>query len=67
VIPVSLPVPVRQLGSRQVRKLDRLAEEPGTFHVVGWDERREGPLVRLAAFPDGRYVIDRRGQLRPVA
>jgi hypothetical protein len=56
----------RVLGSRQLRKLDRLAEDAGGTRVVGWCEEREGPVVRLPAFPDGRYVIDRRGQLRPV-
>lgn len=57
----------RVLGPRQHRKLDRLAEDQPGMRVVDWDALRDGPVVRLPAFPDGRYVIDKRGQLRPVA
>lgn len=66
-IPVSLPAPARELGPRQHRKLDKLAEDHRAPVVVGWDDARGGPILRLAGFPDGRYLIDRLGQLRPVA
>lgn len=64
-VPVSLDTPARVLGDRQHRKLDKLDGEDVGARVVGWDERRGGPLVSLAVFPGEPYVIDRRGQLRP--
>lgn len=57
----------RVLGPRQLRKLERLAEDQADICVVDWDSERDGPVLRLPAFPDGRYVVDRRGMLRAVA
>jgi hypothetical protein len=60
-VPVVLDTP-RDLTVRQERKLRNL-ESDGAI-VVGWDERLWGPVFLLPAFPDGRYVIDPRGQVR---
>jgi hypothetical protein len=57
----------RILGPRQERKLDHLAENRPGIRVVDWDDLRDGPVLRLPALPDGRYVVDKRGILRPVA
>jgi hypothetical protein len=61
-VPVVLDAPERELTVRQERKLRNL-ESDGAV-IVGWDDRLAGPVFRLPAFPDGRYVIDPRGQVR---
>lgn len=67
-VPVVLDTPLRSLGDRQSRKLERLAEDEGVNRmcVTGWDTHFGGPVVRPDGFPLARYAIDKRGQLRPV-
>ena len=54
--------PRRVLTIAQHSRLDRLDRETPDAHVIGWDDRASGPLVRrpgrrvVVVKPDGRLV-----------